>query len=165
MKFLFPLLFVILSCPAWAGTGGDIQAHILDASARWNVPARLLMAIIRQESGGNPWAVNVAGKAYTPRSRAEALKIIHGASTSGKSYDLGLMQVNSAWLKRLNFAPEFALEPKNNVFIGAWILSQEIARYGLTWRAVAAYHTPVGKNPERGRRYAISIIEQLRKIP
>jgi hypothetical protein len=35
--------------------------------------------------------------------------------------------------------------------LGAWILKQEIARYGETWKAIGAYHSP---NETKGRRYA-----------
>ena len=148
-----------------AGQGQEVPKYVSDAGMRWNVPVRLLVAIMRQESGGRPWAVNVAGIAHQPGSRGEALEIIRDAQAAGKSFDVGLMQINSTWIRRLNLPPEYALEPVNNVFIGAWILSQEIARHGLGWRAVASYHTPVDKNPDRGRRYALAVIEHLWKLP
>ncbi|EGY27051.1 lytic transglycosylase catalytic domain protein [Desulfovibrio sp. A2] len=56
------------------------------------------------------------------------------------------------------------IEPPANVVIGVWILSQEIKRYGLNWKAVASYHTPLSKNPERGRIYAEYVYHHLLKV-
>ena len=52
-----------------------------EASARYNVPASLLKAIARHESGGRTHAVNT--------------------NTNG-TRDIGLMQINSGWLPVLN---------------------------------------------------------------
>ena len=60
--------------------------------------------------------------------------------------------------------PEQVLEPANNIKIGVWILAQEIRRHGLNWKAVAYYHTPLHKNPERGRAYARSVVGHVKKI-
>lgn len=37
--------------------------------ARYSVPESLALAIARQESGFQPWAVNIQGKSYFPSSR------------------------------------------------------------------------------------------------
>ena len=89
------------------------------------------------------------------------MEIIHTAQASGQSFDVGLMQINAEWLRRLKLSPDFIIEPANNIQLGAWILSQEIARHGLGWKAVASYHTPVAKYPERARLYAIAVINHL----
>lgn len=146
-------------------TAHAFDEHINEACTRWNVPKKLVLAIMKQESGKNPWAVNVAGRSYMPVTKAEAVKIANAARASGKSFDVGIMQVNSYWLKRFGFTPEYALEPRNNIIIGTWILKNEIQRFGLGWQAVASYHTPVAKNPERGRRYAQSVINILKRMP
>ena len=113
-------------------------------------PSRLVEAIARQESGLNPLAVNVAGKSYYPTTRAEAEAIIRQAQAAGKSFDVGLMQINSWWMERYGIPPASLLDPAVNRVWGEWILTQEIARHGLNWRAVGAYHSP---DAERGRRY------------
>jgi soluble lytic murein transglycosylase-like protein len=150
--------FFLSAATAFAG-GVDQEKLVSAACARWNVPQKLVLAIIARESGHNPWAVNVAGIAHMPSSRAEALRIANAAWAAGKSFDLGLMQINSYWLRRFGLFPEYVLEPRRNIIIGTWILSQEIARHGLGWRAVAGYHTP---DAERGKKYALSILKQLR---
>jgi soluble lytic murein transglycosylase-like protein len=159
---LFWLLSFSWAAPAW---GVDYMPHVAEACARWNVPTKLVLAIIQQESGGNPWAVNVEGHSYFPESRAAALRLADSARLAGKSYDLGLMQINSFWLRRFKLPPDFVIEPRNNIIIGAWILAAEIRRYGFGWQAVASYHTPVAKNPERARRYALAIISHLKRMP
>ena len=159
---LFCVLSLSWATPAW---GMDYLPHVAEACARWDVPQKLVLAIIQQESGDNPWAVNVAGRSYFPTSRAAALRLADAARLAGKSYDLGLMQINSFWLKRFKLTPDFVIEPRNNIIIGTWILANEIRRHGFGWQAVASYHTPVAKNPERARRYALSIISHLKRMP
>ena len=114
-------------------------------------PPKLVEAIARQESGLNPLAVNVAGKSYFPTTREEAERIILSALTSGKSFDVGLMQVNSWWMERYGIPPASLLDPEVNAAWGKWILAQEISRHGLNWQAVGKYHSP---DIERGRQYA-----------
>ena len=114
-------------------------------------PSRLVEAIARQESGLNPLAVNVAGKSYYPTTRAEAEAIIRQAQAAGKSFDVGLMQINSWWMERYGIPPASLLDPAVNRVWGEWILTREIARHGLNWKAVGKYHSP---DPERGRQYA-----------
>ncbi|MGI9296681.1 MAG: lytic transglycosylase domain-containing protein [Gammaproteobacteria bacterium] len=60
---------------------------------------------------------------------------------------IGVMQVHSWWFSRLpQGVDEKALrKPCVNIVVGAWILSQEIGRFGATWRAVAAYNTGAGR--------------------
>ena len=105
-------------------------------------PAWLIEAIARQESSLNPLAVNVAGKDYYPTTRQEAETIIAAAQASGKSFDVGLFQINRWWMKRHNIPPASLLDPEVNRTWGVWILEQEIARHGLNWRAVGKYHSP-----------------------
>ncbi len=162
---LFLSFFFLLPYAAYAEGLNAYQPFITAACQRWDVPEKLVRAIARQESGHNPWAVNVSGKSYMPASKAEALDVANTAYRQGRSFDVGLMQINSYWLRRFGFSPEYVIEPERNIIIGVWILSKEIERFGLGWKAVASYHTPVEKNPERGKRYALSVIHHLRRLP
>ena len=127
----------------------------------WKVPLKLALAIARHESGMNPWAVNVSGQSYMFRTRDEAHRMVDLAWRRGESFDVGIMQVNSYWVRRYGLDPHLLLDPKKNIIFGVWILSKEIERFGLTWRAVASYHTPVDEHPERGANYAAAVIHQL----
>lgn len=132
--------------------------------ARWGVPVAWALAIAYQESRLHPWAVNIAGQGFHPASRADALALLRQAEARGRSFDVGMMQVNSFWLRKYGLALETVLEPRSNVTLGVWILAQEIARHGLNWRAVASYHTPLDRNPERGMRYAASVLRHLNNM-
>lgn len=130
----------------------------------YNVPLALALAIARQESGTRPWVINVAGQDYHPRSKAEAHEIAARARREGRSFDVGIMQVNSYWLKKYHIALDDILDPSKNIAMGVWILAREIRRYGLTWKAIGAYHTPLERHPERARNYANNVLAHMRAI-
>lgn len=95
------------------------------ASSRYGVPVELLHAVAQVESGLSPNAVN--------RS--------HEARTGTR--DIGLMQINTSHLKVLarHGIDEASLyEPCVNLHVGAWLLAQSFARFGMTWNAVGAYN-------------------------
>lgn len=125
--------------------------HTSALAAEPGPPAPLVEAIARQESGLNPLAVNIAGKSYYPSTREEAEQLIRKAIAAGKSFDVGMMQINSWWMERLAIDPFSLLDPATNERWGKWILAEEIARHGLNWKAVGKYHSP---DSERGRQYA-----------
>lgn len=144
----------VLCIATAARADGVMREHFASGCALWGAPPSLAMAIADIESGFNPWAVNIQGKSYYMRDRESALALIRKASAQRKSFDIGLMQINSYWLDRLGLDPVDVLSPKINVIIGCWILSEELKRYGMTWKAIGAYHTPVNKNPARAKAYA-----------
>ncbi|MDL2313945.1 lytic transglycosylase domain-containing protein [Desulfovibrio sp. OttesenSCG-928-C14] len=143
---------------ATANASEKMNIHFEEGCGMWGTPTSLGMAIAKVESDFRPWAVNIQGKSYYMNDRESALALIKKASAQRKSYDLGLMQINSYWLKKLKLNPADVLDPKINVIIGCWILSEELKRYGMTWKAIGAYHTPVAKNPDRARAYANKVL-------
>ncbi len=150
-------LFLCIATAAQAKEA--MREHFNHGCALWGAPPTLALAIADIESGFNPWAVNIQGKSHYLRDRESALALIRKASSQRKSYDIGLMQINSYWLDRLNLDPVDVLDPKINVIIGCWILSEELKRHGMTWKAIGAYHTPVNKNPARARAYAAKALK------
>lgn len=165
---VFALLVCVLASSAWARGIGQRQAALsplFDAPcATYGVPKTLALAIARQESGFHPWIINVSGRDFRPSSREEALAIAQAALRGGRSFDVGIMQVNVYWIRKYRLPLELVLDPRANVHIGVWILAREIQRHGLNWKAVAYYHTPLHRNPERGRNYAAAVLGHLRKI-
>jgi soluble lytic murein transglycosylase-like protein len=133
-----------------------------EAAHIWEVPAALTQAIARVESGLSPWALNIEGKGYHYDSKEKALAKAKEAEAEGRSFDSGIMQVNNFWLKKYGIPLEAALDPLANIYLGSWILKQEIDRHGESWGAVGAYHSP---NKTRGRMYAEMVKDALAKGP
>ncbi|MGE0289746.1 MAG: lytic transglycosylase domain-containing protein [Bradyrhizobium sp.] len=109
-----------------------------DAAQRYQVSSALLYAIARTESGLNPQAI--------------------GRNSNG-SRDIGLMQINSAWLPTLashGIGERDLFEPCVNIHVGAWILAGNVSRLGYTWEAVGAYNAA---NPALRRSY----VEKVRR--
>lgn len=85
-----------------------------------------VMAVIRVESAGNPYAigVNFGGKKLPPaKNAAQAGANARWLINNGYNIDMGLMQVNSANMKRFGLAPEQLFDPCVNIKIGSRILS------------------------------------------
>ena len=97
------------------------------AAVRYHVPATLITSIIKTEAGKN--GISVKNKNGT--------------------YDLGVMQINSSWLKQLEAsgvtAKAVQYDPCVNVTIGTWILAQGIAN-GEGWQGVGNYHSYTPKH-------------------
>ena len=102
----------------------SLPAHACwhEAAVRYQVNSSLLQAIARIESAMNPHAV--------------------GRNRNG-SRDIGLMQINSAWLPTLarhGITERDLFEPCTNIHVGAWVLAGNVSRLGYTWEAVGAYN-------------------------
>jgi soluble lytic murein transglycosylase-like protein len=109
-----------------------------DAATRYQVSSALLYAIARTESDLNPQAI--------------------GRNSNG-SRDIGLMQINSAWLPKLashGIGERDLFEPCTNIHVGAWILAGNVSRLGYTWEAVGAYNAA---SPALRRSY----VEKVRR--
>lgn len=84
----------------------------------------LLYAIAKQESGLNP-------------------RIVSKPNENG-TVDIGLMQINSAWLPTL--ARRFGITRADlfnscvNLDVGAWVLYENFKTFGYSWRAIGAYN-------------------------
>ena len=156
---LLCFLFLAGTCAAGERAVNDLtvkdskrqdSSAVLKACASFKIPPALVVAIAKTESDCNPLCITISGREYRPANREEALRLARQAMRQKKSVDIGLMQINSWWLKELNLSCETVLEPKNNLLLALWILRQEMRRYGRTWKAVGAYHS---KKPERQRAY------------
>jgi hypothetical protein len=91
-----------------------------DAGKQYGIHYRLLESIAGIESNMNPKAFNI---------------------NRNSSFDVGLMQINSFWIKILGLnKDELISNPCYNVMVGANILKRCINRYGFNWEAVGCYN-------------------------
>ncbi len=90
------------------------------------------MALIRTESGGNPWAIGVVNNtlARQPRSRGEAIVTAQSLERNGWDFSVGLGQINRRNFERLGLTTESAFEPCSNLRAMQSILSDCFARAG-----------------------------------
>ena len=112
-----------------------------EAAARYHLNSAVLYAIAQAESGLDPLAV--------------------GHNPNG-SRDIGLMQINSAWLPKLaeyGISERDLFQPCTSIHVGAWILARNIYRYGYTWEAVGAYNAVT---PSKRRAYIRKVQRNLR---
>lgn len=118
-KSLF-LFFTLLGvCHAVTTSGAERnEALFREAAATVGVPMALTQAIAGVESGGSPWALNVAGRGRIYASRDEALAAAWRAEAAGQSFDSGIMQINNWWLRRYGIPLEAVFEPEANIQIG-----------------------------------------------
>lgn len=124
-------------------TAQDVMGCLMAAAAHHAVDPALLHAMAVVESGLDPRATNRSNK--------------------NGSRDIGLMQINSAWLPTLGrwgITEERLYEPCISAYVGAWILAGNIARHGRTWRAVGAYNAVT---PSRQLAYVRRVQKQLSK--
>ena len=117
-----------------------------------DVPVLLLLAIAEQESTFNDWALNIAGKSYQPGSKEDAMEVLK--KNTQRSYDVGIMQINSYWLRKFELSAEDVIEPKVNIKMAAYILDEAFRSYGSNWKALGAYHHPPTKDSDRSLGYA-----------
>jgi len=111
------------------------------AAVRYGVSSELLYAIASTESALDPQAV--------------------GRNRNG-TRDIGLMQINSAWLPTLaahGIGERDLFDPCTSIHVGAWILAGNVQRLGYTWEAVGAYNAA---NPELRRAYVEKVRRHLR---
>lgn len=138
---MFILFFLLIPAMAHAQSSKDIIRIFQEESKRFDVPVILLLAIAKTESNYNPWALNIAGKGYQPKSKNEAVNILK--NNRKKSFDVGIMQINSWWLRKYNIPYEVALDPRINIMLGAYIMAHNMeSKGGLNWKSIGAYHSP-----------------------
>lgn len=124
MDLVRPLLagVLALALPATARAQEPWAAEVRHVAARVGLPEPLIRAVLRAESGGDPWAVSRAGA-------------------------MGLMQLMPAtWteLRRELGLGADPFQPADNLLAGATYLRRLYDRYGLPG-ALAAYNAGPGR--------------------
>lgn len=111
----------------------DLMTLILACSI--GVHPQTVQAIIKHESGGNPYAINNQARSFYPTRLEDAQRIAIEQVRAGRSTDIGLMQINSQHLSKFGLTPVDLLDPCTNIRIGTTILSRNYAQTWAKYRA------------------------------
>lgn len=120
------------------------ESCFTDAASRYSLDPDILRAIAVTESAMDPTR--------------------HNASNRNGSVDLGIMQINSYWypfLEAYGIKPADLWDACTNIFVGAWVLAQNVRTYGKNWLAVGAYNAT---SREKRYNYARLVYENYRRI-
>lgn len=141
-------------------------AEGLAAAAAEGVPADLLLAIGRVESGRMvgrirapwPWTLNVAGRGYFFATRAAAEAKLAGLIAAGTdSIDVGCFQVNLRHHGEAFVSAAAMLDPRANARYAARFLRRLASESG-TWEAASGlYHS---RTPSRAGPYAARVARE-----
>ena len=83
---------------------------------------------------------------------------------SNGSRDLGMMQINTVHLPtlaRYGIGEKELMDPCTSIFVGAWIVRQNLNRYGYTWLGIGAYNSA---NPSIAINYARRVYQVHAKL-
>ena len=137
MKYLRTGLFILTAAcaaQAWCAPVGEeaqVAACIEEAARVFKIDP-LPLALLRQVEAG---AVGMT------------------SGNSNGSYDIGPMQINSTWLPRLArigiTEPMLRDDACVNVYVAAWIFTQEFKATGDIVSAMARYHSPTPIHQQR----------------
>ncbi|MBN3786110.1 lytic transglycosylase domain-containing protein [Burkholderia sp. Ac-20353] len=96
-----------------------------------------LQAVVKTESGFNPYAIGVVGGrlARQPRTRDEAVATARALEAAGWNYSMGLAQVNRANLRIYGLTAETVFDPCANLRAGGAILADCYTRASSGGRA------------------------------
>ncbi|WP_375331689.1 lytic transglycosylase domain-containing protein [Candidatus Tisiphia endosymbiont of Temnostethus pusillus] len=120
----------------------DLAGLISTVEKEHNIPSGLLKAIAEVESEMKVYAVNLGGKAFIAKSKAEASKNILSYLRKGHTnIDIGVMQINWYWHKRHFSSLDEMLTPKTNVEYAAKLLTDLYLQHGDWQKAVRLYHS------------------------
>lgn len=115
------------------------------------VSQNTMLAVIHQESRGNPLAIGVNGSQRLRKvnNTAEAIIEAKRLIDSGANIDIGLMQINSKNIGNLGVTVEQLFDPCTNVYAGGVVLTRNYVRASKTYKdeqaalqaALSAYNT------------------------
>jgi hypothetical protein len=178
MRRLLLVLAGLLATPAAAEPGRLCRAAIQAAEREAALPAQLLMAIGRTESGRRdpdtgafhpwPWTINAEGRGHFFPTKAAAIAAVQQLQAQGvRSIDIGCMQVNLRHHPNAFASLEAAFDPLTNARYAARFLTELNSTRNDWQRAAAAYHsqTPEFAEPYRARVMAAWAQEQARPHP
>lgn len=113
-----------------------------NTSEKYNINYYLLLSIAKTESNFNPRAINY---------------------NKNNTYDIGIMQINSSWLKTLKLTTRDLLNDAClNIDVGGYILRDCLNRYGNNWRAIDCYNK--GSRSSTSSQYVWKVYNNYRSL-
>jgi hypothetical protein len=171
LPFCALLVLQLLAGRCWAESGAPISCRTAAsaAEARFGLPAGLLLAIGRVESGRLdpatgavepwPWSININGTGRVFDTQADAITKTRTLRDDGmNSIDVGCFQINLFHHPNAFASLDEAFDPSANATYAANFLTTLRQRLGTWEEAVAAYHSSV---PERGIPYRDRVLGRL----
>ena len=145
--------------------GKVCEREMASAATKHGVPLGVLYAVGLTESGNRgslqPYAMNIAGKAYFGANAADVVARLAEAQRSGvKLVDLGCMQINHHYHREKFASLEAMIDPRQNVEYATLFLKQLKAREGSWTLAVARYHAGPNNNPAQ-KLYVCRVITNM----
>ena len=121
------LVFLILCVAIEIFATDKFDSYFLEAGHKYNVHPMLIKKIATIESSLNPKAI---------------------CKNTNSTCDYGIMQINSMHLPRLRqygINESNIMDPKINIYVGAWMLSTIITQKGFNLEAIGTYHSSTPK--------------------
>lgn len=127
--FLFSSLFADFKIDKLPKNYYKYDKEFLQASKKYDIPFYLLKAIALVE--------NTEFKAKAK------------SKNSNKTYDYGIMQINSIFLDIYKLKEKDLFEPQKNIETAARLLRSIIDRDGFSWEAIGKYHSSTPSKKEK----------------
>ena len=152
---------ILLSLSILLASAGQADARVVPSADH---DARLGQCI-QQAAGGRAWLEKTLWGLRDQEGGWIGAEVPNGNG----SHDLGPLQVNSFWVKKLSVLtrrpPEqvrawLISDPCFNVQAARWIFLSALSTTGTYWKAIGVYHSPTGL---RQRRYVASVAGHLRR--
>jgi hypothetical protein len=133
------------------------------ASVWADISPELLGAVTWVESRGRPWALNISGIAFYPRTHAHAVALIR--AVRGRA-DIGLAQIHyPLWGPVFGLRPEDLLDPWINLHVAARILRYAMDQEPGSWGGVGRYHSATPWRKWQYAREVAAVARALRPPP
>lgn len=160
-KLCLIIAYLILTSNSVFASNLRLELLIEKTERRYLIPAGLLSAIAKIESGTKAHALNIGGKALFASNDVEAIEYIEKARVAGvKNIDVGVMQLNYRWHGEYFANIQEMLEPQKNIEYAAIFLMRLKKRHGSWYNAIKYYHS---SEPERQYTYSSKVVKEWGK--
>lgn len=138
---------------------------MMRAAQKYGVPLGVLYAVGLTETGRrgslSPFALNIEGPSFFPRTLADALRLYAQARKEGaKLIDIGCMQINHFYHGSHFRSVADMFDPHENVDYAAQFLKDLRGKEGSWTLAAARYHAGPDNNPAQ-KQYVCAVIVNM----